>query len=84
MNNEWLIAMRKALYLRKDKRISTESLIELAECILKNDIFEHNLSFYKQLRGSAISTKVTPPYDITFLVDLEESNCISVIVRFRL
>ena len=79
--------MRKALYLRKDKRISTESLIELAECILKNDIFEHNLSFYKQLRGSAISTKVTPLYDIIFLVDLEErffSNCkISPLVWWR-
>ena len=42
--------MRKALDLRKDKRILTEFLIGLAECVLKNNIFEHNLSFYKQLR----------------------------------
>ena len=77
-HDEGLIAMRKALDLRKDKRISTESLIELAECVLKNNIFEHNLSFYKQLRGTAIGTKMAPPYAIIFLGDLEErffSDC---------
>ena len=31
-HDEGLIAMRKALDLRKDKLISTESLIKLAEC----------------------------------------------------
>ena len=71
-HNEGLIAMRKALDLRKDKRISTESLIELAECVLKNNIFEHNLSFYKQLRGTAIGTKMAPSYAIIFISDLEE------------
>ena len=79
--------MRKALDLRKDKRISTESLIELAECVLKNNIFEHNLSFYKQLRGTAIGTKMAPPYAIIFLGDLEErffSDCdISSLVWWR-
>ena len=39
-HDEGLIAMRKALDLRKDKRISAESLIELAECVLKNNIFK--------------------------------------------
>ena len=34
-HDEGLIATRKALDLRKDKRISTESLIELGECVLK-------------------------------------------------
>ena len=69
---EGLIAMLKALDLRKDKRISTESLIELAECVLKNNSFQHDLSFYKQLRGTAIDTKMAPPYVIIFLGDLEE------------
>ena len=70
--------MRKALDLRKDKRTSTESLIELAECVLKNNIFEHNLSFYKQLRETAIGTNMAPRYAIIFLGDLEErffSDC---------
>ena len=71
-HDEGLIAMRKALDLRKDKTISTESLIELAECVLKNNIFEHNLSFYKQLRGTAIGSKMAPPYAIIILRDLEK------------
>ena len=77
-HDEGLIAMRKALGLRKDKRNSTESLIELARCVLKNNIFEHNLWFYKQLRGTAISTKMAPPYAIIFLGYLKEiffSDC---------
>ena len=67
-HDEGLIGMREAL----------ESLNELAECVLKNNIFEHNLSFYKQLRGTAIGTKMAPPYAIIFFGDLEErlfSHC---------
>ena len=40
--------------------------------IHKNNIFEHNTSFYKQLRGTAIGTKMAPPYAILFMGDLEE------------
>ena len=71
-HDEGLIAMRNALDLRKDKRTSTESLIKLAECVLKNYIFEYNLSFYKQLSETAIGTKMAPPYAVIFLGDLEE------------
>ena len=64
-----------------------QSLIELAECVLKSNIFENNLSFYKQLRGTAISTKMAPPYALIFLGDLEErflSDCdISPLVWWR-
>ena len=44
---EELITMKKFLDLRKDKRIPNESFIELVECLLNYNIFEHNLSFYK-------------------------------------
>ena len=67
-----LIALRKSLESREDKIISTDSLMDLAECILKSNIFEHNLSFFKQLRGIAIGTKMAPPYAIIFIGDLEE------------
>ena len=76
-HDKGLIAMRKALHLRKDKRFLTESLIELAECGLKNNIL-YNLSFYKELRKTVIGTKIDPPYTIIFLGDLEEqfiSDC---------
>ena len=63
--------MQKALDEREDQTVSTDPLIELAECVLKNNIFEHNTSFYKQLRGTAIGTKMAPPYAILFMGDLE-------------
>ena len=71
-HKEGLIAIRKALDTRKDKTISTESLIELAECVLKNNIFEHHKSVFKQRRGTAIGTKMVPPYAIIFMDSLEE------------
>ena len=51
---EDLIALRKSLEFREGKTISTDSLMVLAECVLKNNIFEHNLSSFKQLRGTAM------------------------------
>ena len=71
-HEDGLVAMRKALDAREDKTVSTDSLIELVECVLKNNKFEHNTSFYKQLRGTAIGTKMAPPYAIIFMGDLEE------------
>ena len=50
-HEEVLIAIRKALDTRKDKTISADSLTELPECDLKNNIFEHDKSLFKQLRG---------------------------------
>ena len=41
----------EALDTRKDKTISADSLTELPECDLKNNIFEHDKSLFKQLRG---------------------------------
>ena len=57
-HEDGLIAIRKAPNTRKDKIISTESLIELAECVLKNNIFEHDKSVFKQLRETPIGTKM--------------------------
>ena len=71
-HEEGLIAIRKALDTRKDKTISPDLLIELAECVLKNNIFEYDKSVFKQLRGTAIGTKMTPPYAIIFMDSLEE------------
>ena len=77
-HDEGLIALRKSLESREDKTISTDSLMNLADCVLKTNIFEHNLSFFKQLRGTTIGTKMAPPYAIIFMGDLEERillNC---------
>ena len=70
--DDGLIALRKSLESKEDKEISTDSLMDLAECVLKNNIFELNLSFFKQLRGTAIEIKMAPPYAIIFMGDLEK------------
>ena len=47
-HKEGLIAIKKRLDTRPDQTISTNSLMELAECILKilkHNIFERNKSF---------------------------------------
>ena len=71
-HEEGLIAIRKVLGTRKDKTISIDSLIELAERVLKINIFEHDRSAFKQIRGTAIRTKMAPPYAILFMDSLEE------------
>ena len=55
---------------RKKKTIKT--LVELAEIVLKNNIFQFSEKTLKQLRGTVISTKFVPPYAIIFMADLEE------------
>ena len=42
-----LVAMQKALDARDDKAISTVSLIEIVECVLENNIFNHSTFFAK-------------------------------------
>ena len=69
---EGLEAIRKALDKREDQTISTDSLILLAECVLKKDVFEHNIRYFKQLQGTAIGTKFAPQYAILFMDYLED------------
>ena len=86
-HDEGLEALRSALDSRKDQSISTESLLELAECVLKNNIFDFNGHFYKQKRGTAIGTKMAPSYAILFMADLEEkllkASSVSPLVWWR-
>ena len=70
-HDEGLAAIRNALDERQEKTISTDSLVELAELVLKNNIFEFNSRVYKQKQGTAIGTKMAPPYAILFLDYLE-------------
>ena len=56
-HEEGLIAITKALDTRKDQTTLTDPLIELAECALKNNIFEHDNFIFKQLRGTTVELK---------------------------
>lgn len=70
-HDEGLLALKEALDKRVDKNISTDSLVEIAECVLKNNFFEHNGEVYKQEQGTAIGTKMAPSYAILFMDKLE-------------
>ena len=58
--------------LRDNKQISSDTLVELAEIVLKNNIFQFDEKTFKQVRGTAIGTKFAPPYAILFMADLDE------------
>ena len=44
----------------------------MAECVLKNNAFEHNMRFFKQLHGKTIEAKFGPQYAILFWGYLED------------
>ena len=55
-----------------EKYIWSDALIDLAEVVLKNNIFKFSEKTLKQKRGTAIETKFAPPYSILFMAELEE------------
>ena len=71
-HDERLSALRKRLDLRQEKDFITSTLVELAEVVLKNNIFTFEEKTLKQNRGTAIGTKFAPPYSILFMAELEE------------
>ena len=63
-HDEGLSALRKRLDLRLEKDVITSALVELAEVVLKNNIFTFKEKTLKQKRDTAIGTKFAPPYII--------------------
>ena len=51
--------------------MTTDTLVELADIVSKNNYFHSLDKTFKQKRGAAIGTKFTPPYSILFMADLE-------------
>ena len=71
-HEEGLASLRRFLDARTEKKVTTETLVELAEIVLKNNIFQFNEKTLKQLRGTATGSKFAPPYAILIMADLEE------------
>ena len=44
----------------------------MAECVLKNSVFEHNMRYFKQIQGTGTGIKSAPPYVILFMGYLED------------
>ena len=66
-HEEGLFALRKRLETRKEKHVSTDTIIDLAEVVLKITYLHSG----KRL-GTAIGTKFAPPYSNLFMAELEE------------
>ena len=54
------------------KDVSTDTIIDLAEVVLKNNIFTFGKKTLKQKQGTVIGTKFAPSHSILFMVELEE------------
>ena len=62
-----LLVWRKVLDDRMNKQISIDGLTKMAEFTLKNNYFEFNRKFKKQISGNTIATKFAPPYACIFM-----------------
>ena len=71
-HEDGLEALRKSLDSRDSPKISTDTLMDLAELVLKNNFFTHNEETYHQKSGTAIGTKFAPSYAIITMGDFEE------------
>ncbi len=69
---EAIEAMRKTLETRKDKTVSTNTLIELLEHVLRLNIFEFNSELYIQNIGTAMGTKAAPTIANIFMAEMDE------------
>ena len=69
-----LPALRKQLDNWMKKYISSDTLCDLAEVVLTNNIFKFGKKALKQKRSTAMWTKFAPPYSTLFTAKLEEKN----------
>ena len=63
-HDEGLAFLKAFLDSNVDEQVTTDTLIELVELVLKNNIFEFSDKTCKQIRGMAIGTKFAPPYAV--------------------
>ena len=70
-HDKGLTALLNRLDLRQQKYVNTSTPVELAEAVLKNNIFTFKENTLKQKRGTAIGTRFAPPYSILFMAELE-------------
>ena len=71
-HKEGLASIRNHVDNRENKEVTTDTLVELADIVLKNNYFQFLDKTFKQKRGTAIGIKFAPPYSILFMADLEK------------
>ena len=70
--DEGLCALRKRLESRKQKHVSTDTIIDLVEVVLKITCLHSEKRHLSKNGGTAIVTKLARPYSILFMAELEE------------
>ena len=71
-HDKGFVFLKDFLDSRISKEVTTDTLIKLAELVLKNSIFEFFNKTYKQIRGTGSGTKFAPPYTALFMAALEK------------
>ena len=77
-HDESQFALQKRLELRREKKLTTSTLVELAEVVLKSNVFIFGKKTLKQIRETAIGIKFAPPYSILFMAEWEEEILMEV------
>ena len=72
LNQAGLSALKEALGNKSAKKISTETLIQMTEFVLKNNFFEFNNKVFQQISGTVIGTKFPPPYVCIYMEELSK------------
>ena len=57
-------SLQKRLELKREKKAITSTLVEIAEVVLKNNVFSFGKKNFETIRGTAIGTKFVHPYSI--------------------
>ena len=71
-HKERLASIRKQLDNRENKELTTDTLVELADIVLKSNYFQFLDKTFKQKRATAIGTKFAPPCSILSMADLKK------------
>ena len=61
-HDEGLASLKDFLDRKVDKQVTTDTLIELAELVLKNNIFEFSDKTYKQIHGTKVCSTICPTF----------------------
>ena len=70
-HNEGLEILKKQYENYPNKKVSTEGIVKMTDLVLKNNLFEFDSKFYKQISGTAIGTKFAPPHACIFMDHIE-------------
>ena len=66
-HTEGLEILKEQLDNSEEKSLPTKDLVKMAEYTLKNNYFGFNSNVKHQMPGTAIDTRVAPPYACTYM-----------------